>query len=193
MVPAPMIEAVVMGASAGGIEALDEILRPLPPLRIPLVVVVHLPPRDESLLVELFAPRCASPVREACDKQGITPGIWFAPADYHLLIEGDRCFALSIDEPVRFSRPSIDVLFESAADAYGPALAGVVLTGASDDGAAGALAVRRSGGVVLVQDPKTAAARVMPESAAAVADPQFIGSLSEIATKLTSLVEGSIH
>ena len=160
------LDAIVVGGSAGAIEVLGTILPELPrDARVPVVVVVHLPPRRASLLVEIFGPRCAVPVREPEDKQPLAPGIWFAPPDYHLLIERERTFALSIDEPVRFSRPSIDVLFESASDAFGPALCAVVLTGANDDGAAGVARVKRAGGLVLVQDPASADSPEMPRAA----------------------------
>jgi two-component system chemotaxis response regulator CheB len=178
-------EAVVIGGSAGAVDALGQLLPALgPACTVPVVVVVHLPPRRRSLLPGLFASRCALPVDEPEDKQPITPGIWFAPADYHLLVEADRCFALSIDEPVKFSRPSIDVLFESAARAYGPGLLGIVLTGANDDGAWGACAIRRLGGVLAVQDPGTAESAEMPTAALIQATPQFVGTLKELATMM---------
>ncbi len=121
--------------------------------RIPVVVVVHLPPNRASLLPELFAARCAARVREPLDKEPMSAGtIWFAPPNYHLMLEADQAFSLSIDEPINFSRPSIDVLFETASDALGPQLCAVVLTGANSDGALGALRVRERGGFVVVQD-----------------------------------------
>ena len=176
-------EAAVVGGSAGAVDVLTRVLPQLPAtLGMPVVVVLHLPPRRVSLLPGLFAPRCALPVREPVDKQPVEPGIWFAPADYHLLIESDRRFALSIDEPVKFSRPSIDVLFESAAHAYTTRLLGVVLTGANDDGAAGAAAIRRLGGVVAVQDPEDAVATEMPSAAVKLASPQWVGNVQELAS-----------
>lgn len=179
------LEAVVIGASAGAIEALRELMPPLSrQLRLPIIVVVHLPARRKSLLPELFAPLCAVPVSEPLDKQPIGgSGIWFAPPDYHLLIEARR-FAFSLEAPVHFSRPSVDVLFESAAYAYGASLTGVVLSGASDDGAAGARSIRQHGGQVYVQDPGQALVRTMPEAAIRLADPQFVGSLAAIASLL---------
>lgn len=185
------VEAVVVGASSGGVEALDVLLPRLPALVIPVIVVVHLPRNHESLLVELFRPRCASSVREATDKESVDPGVWFAPADYHLLVERERTFALSVDEPVRFSRPSIDVLFESAADAWGATLACVVLTGANEDGAAGAAAVRRAGGLVMVQDPETAQSVTMPQAAIAASSPQVVAGVGEIAQLVASFAKGA--
>jgi two-component system chemotaxis response regulator CheB len=176
-------EAVVIGASAGAVEALKTLLTVVPKAaRVPVVIVVHLPPNRPSLLPELFAPRCAARVREPEDKEPVSAGtVWFAPSNYHLLIERDRTFSLSVDEPVNFSRPSIDVLFESAADAYGNALCGIVLTGANQDGSLGASVIRSDGGLVIVQDPNTAEASQMPSAAISRANPQIIASIPEIA------------
>ncbi len=137
------IDGVVIGASAGGVEALEVLLPALPAtLRPSVFIVLHLPRERPSLLVEIFARRCARPVREADDKEPVEPGtVYFAPPDYHMLLEKNRQIALSADEPVHFSRPSIDVLFESAAEVYGERLLGVILTGANRDGAAGPLMV----------------------------------------------------
>jgi two-component system chemotaxis response regulator CheB len=163
-------EAVVIGASAGALEALTAILPALPEhFPLPLMIVVHMPPDKESILAELFRARCRIQVREAEDKEPVTGGTaYFAPPDYHLLVEADRCLSLSNEEPVLHSRPSIDVLFESAADAYGPALIGVVLSGANHDGAAGLKAVAEAGGKVIVQSSKGAFAAAMPEAAKAM-------------------------
>ncbi|MCK0207129.1 chemotaxis protein CheB [Starkeya koreensis] len=164
---APRAEAVVIGASAGALEALSAILPALPArFPLPVMVVVHIPPDRRSLLAELFQAKCRVIVMEAEDKEPISPGtVYFAPADYHLLIEHDRTLSLSSDEPVLFSRPSIDVLFESAADAYGDALVAIVLTGANDDGAKGMRAVVEAGGRALVQTPESAFASAMPRAA----------------------------
>ena len=141
------LAAVVIGGSAGAIQALLQLLPAVvASTTIPIVTVVHIPPRLPSLLTELFSERCSLPVREPCDKEPVGPGIWFAPPDYHLLIEKDRTFSLSLDEPELHSRPSIDALFESAADCYGSALVAVVLTGASQDGARGVRAIGGRGG-----------------------------------------------
>ena len=133
------VEAIVIGASAGALEALSAILPALPEgFRLPVIVVVHVPPDKRSVLAELFQAKCRVSVREAEDKEPIVGGtVYFAPPDYHLLVEADEHLSLSSDEPVLFSRPSIDVLFESAADAYGPALIAIILTGANQDGAEG--------------------------------------------------------
>lgn len=159
--------AVVLGASAGAIQALLHVLPALPAdYPLPVLIVVHIPSGRRSELTTLFASKCRLAVVEGEDKAPILPGtIVFAPPDYHMLVETDGTIALSRDEPVFFSRPSIDVLFESAADAYGSALVGVVLTGANEDGAQGLRAVAEAGGLAYVQDPATAYARAMPEAA----------------------------
>jgi len=179
----PPVEAVVIGASAGAVEALGILLPALPStLGVPVIIVVHVPANHTSLLAELFAPRCALPVREAEDKQALGEGtIWFAPPGYHLLVESDRSLALSIDEPVNYSRPSIDVLFESAADVYKDGLLALVLTGANHDGAAGSAAVHAAGGLVGVQDPASASSAAMPTFAIERSPPDLVGSLSELA------------
>ena len=160
-------QAVVIGASAGAVEALSIILPSLPEsFRLPIIIVVHVPPDRRSILVDLFRAKCAMFVEEAEDKMPISGGtIYFAPPDYHLLVETDQSLALSSDELVLFSRPSIDVLFESAADAYGAGLIGIVLTGANSDGAAGLAAICASGGLAVIQDPVNAFAPAMPEAA----------------------------
>jgi two-component system, chemotaxis family, protein-glutamate methylesterase/glutaminase len=178
------IDAIVIGASAGAIEALGTLLPLLPAeLSVPIVVVVHIPPNRPSLLAELFSAKCQLPVREVEDKADVRGGtIWFAPPGYHVLVERDRTFALSVDEPVNFSRPSIDVLFESAAEVYTNRLLALVLTGANQDGAAGSACVRDAGGLVAVQDPETATASAMPSLAIARGTPDLVGSLAELAT-----------
>jgi two-component system chemotaxis response regulator CheB len=161
------LEAIVLGASAGAVEALSGLLPALPrDYALPLLVVVHAPADPPSIMVELFQAKCRIIVKEAEDKEIIRAGtVYFAVPNYHLLVEPDRRLSLSSDAPVLFSRPSIDVLFESAADAYGPGLAGLVLTGASADGAQGLHAVHAAGGVALVQSPESAPAPTLPQAA----------------------------
>jgi two-component system chemotaxis response regulator CheB len=180
------IEAVVIGASAGGVEALGALLPALPPgVRASIFVVVHLRRERPSLLPELFAARCRLPVYEAEDKQAVEPGtIYFAPPDYHLLLEDGPRLALSVDDLVNFSRPSIDVLFESASDVYGERLMAIVLTGGNSDGARGLVAVRRAGGLTVVQDPKNAQAPMMPEAALETGAAEWVLPLDRIAELL---------
>jgi two-component system chemotaxis response regulator CheB len=183
------IDCIVIGCSAGGVEALAELLPALPVTFRPSVfIVLHLPRERPSLLVEIFEKRCARPVREADDKEPIEPGtIYFAPPDYHMLVEKDGQIALSADEPVHFSRPSIDVLFESAADVYGERLLGIILTGGNEDGAVGLQAVHRAGGVTVVQQPDSAKVPLMVVSALQRGPADFVLSLPEIAQLLGAL------
>lgn len=165
--PAKRFDAVVIGASAGGVEALCMLL-PLIAIgtRASFFIVLHLPRDRPSLLTRIFQERCALPVREAQDKEPVAAGtVYVAPPDYHLLLDEGPRIALSTDEPVNFSRPAIDVLFESAADLYGDRLLGVVLSGGNQDGAAGLAAVAAAGGRIVVQHPGSAQVSVMPASA----------------------------
>lgn len=158
---------IAIGGSAGALDALLALLPALPDeLAIPIVVVIHVPPAQPSLLPELLARACRRPVLEIEDKLAMQQRtIYVAPPNYHVLCERDRTLALSVDPPVQFSRPSIDVLFESAVDAYGGAVIGVVLSGANDDGSRGLSRIVRAGGTALVQDPATASFPAMPTAA----------------------------
>jgi len=183
------LSAVVIGASAGGIEALGLLL---PALRqdaeVAVLVVVHLPRERRSLLADIFAPKCGLRVVEADDKEPIEPGtIYFAPPDYHLLVDAGPRISLSSDEPVHFSRPAIDVLFESAADFYRERLLGLVLTGANEDGAAGLAAVGRGGGLTFVQEPATASASAMPLAACRAVPASTVLDLPALAKVLGSI------
>ena len=188
------IGAVAIGASSGGVEALSAVLPAIPASAgVAVFVVVHLPPGRPSLLEEIFAARCQVAVEAVQDKLPVRPGsLYFAPPDYHLLVEAGSgaegpCVALSRDEPVQFSRPSVDVLFESLADVYRSRLLAVVLTGAGSDGSAGVRRVRERGGLVAVQDPATANTDGMPLSAARAVTPDFLLPLPELARLLSTL------
>jgi len=192
--PAPLapVDAIVIGVSAGGVEAILAILALLPAsFVLPIVAVVHLPRDRPSLLVEVLGARARILVREAEDKELLLPGLTIAPPDYHLLLDVDRSgrhvagapdvrLALSNDALVSYCRPAIDVLFQSAAEVLGPRVAGVVLTGANEDGALGLRAIKASGGLCAVQSPDEAPARTMPEAAIASAQPQFVAPLNVI-------------
>jgi two-component system chemotaxis response regulator CheB len=187
--PSGKLQAVAIGASAGGIDALNALLPMLPADFAPAVLIVlHLRPDTPSLLGEMFGLRCALPVCEAEDKMPVLPGhVYVAPPDYHLLVEADADgtrFALSVEPPVRFSRPSIDVLFESAAVAWHGALLGVVLSGANDDGTRGLQAIRARGGRTWVQLPGTAQASEMPSHAIAGGPVDEILTIEEIGSRL---------
>ncbi|MES2889126.1 MAG: chemotaxis protein CheB [Pseudomonadota bacterium] len=186
------IEAVVVGASAGGVEALSVLLPALVSEgRLAVFVVLHLPRDRRSLLSHIFRRECTVPVQEAEDKQPVVPGtVYFAPPDYHLLIDTGPSLALSVDDPVNYSRPSIDVLFESAADVYRERLMAIVLTGANQDGALGLAAVQAAGGVTVVQDPATAQSASMPRAALERVAADFVLNLEQIAALLASLHDG---
>lgn len=182
-------EAIVIGASAGGLNALQEVLAPLPAdFTLPILVVQHrLPVPDDFLAFSLNA-SCPLMVKEADDKESIKPGyVYMAPADYHLLVERDRTLSLSVDAKVCYSRPSIDVLFETAAEAYLSGLVGIILTGANNDGTAGLKKVKEKGGLTIAQNPATAEAAVMPRSAIRENIVDKILSLAEIASFLVWL------
>jgi two-component system, chemotaxis family, protein-glutamate methylesterase/glutaminase len=183
------IDGIVIGTSAGGVEALAVLLPALRPATdVSVFIVLHLPRDRPSLLVEIFQPKCAMRVLEAQDKEPVEPGtIYFAPPDYHLLVDRGPQLMLSADDPVNFSRPSIDVLFESAADVFGERLLGIILTGANDDGARGLDAVRRAGGWTIVQQPETAQASLMTEAALKRGPVDGVLSLAQIARVLGTL------
>lgn len=166
--------------------ALRQLLSGLAPtLQAPVVAVCHTASEDPSLLLQALASASPLPVREAQERHPPLPGtVSVAPGGYHLLIERDGRFALSVDGRVRYSRPSIDVLFESAARCHGPALIGVVLTGANDDGAAGLAAIRSRGGLAVVQDPGEAEVPTMPQAAIQRAGADHITTLAGIAALL---------
>lgn len=183
------IDLVAIGASAGGVEALGQLLSALPPgYPAAVAIVLHIPPDRASLLAELYGTRCALPIKEVEDKEAIQAGtVYFAAPDYHMLVEPDRSFSLSYDEAVNYSRPSIDLLLESAASAYGEHLLGIVLTGASNDGAQGLAAVRELGGTAWVQDPAEARASAMPSAAIETAGADRVLGLREMASSLAKL------
>jgi two-component system, chemotaxis family, protein-glutamate methylesterase/glutaminase len=183
------IDAVVIGASAGGVEALSVILPAFAAgSRVSVFVVLHVPRERPSLLEDIFSRKCALSVREAHDKQVVEAGtIYFAPPDYHMLIETGAQIALSADDLVNYSRPSIDVLFESAADVYERRLLGIVLTGSNQDGTAGLRAVHRAGGIAIVQDPAEAQAPFMAKSALVGTPSAASLSLAKIAEAVSTL------
>jgi two-component system chemotaxis response regulator CheB len=183
---------VAIGGSAGSVAALERILPRLPASFPAVLVAVHVTPTAPSLLPALFAAKCAMRVQEVTAFEPILVGhVYFAPSDYHFLVEPDGRCALSIEPPVLFSRPAIDVLFESAAIAYGSSLAAVILTGASSDGARGLRRVREAGGASLVQHPSTAEADVMPRAAIDAAPDALVLPIDAIADHLLWLAAQS--
>ena len=176
---------VVVGTSAGGLRALEKIFGALPAeFPVPIIAVQHRS-KDSELFATVVQGMVALPVHEAEDSQPFAaPGIYLAPPDYHLLVEPGGRLALSTDEPVSFSRPSIDVLFESAADAYGPGVLGVLLTGANHDGTRGLTRIRAAGGVAIVQHPDTAESPEMPTAAISSGAVDAVVPLGDIAREL---------
>lgn len=193
--PAAIPQAIAIGASAGGVEALGVLLQALPAgFGAAVLVVLHLSAHRDSLLPQLFNRRCALPVKEAEDKEAIEPGVvYLAPPDYHLLVEPGRSLALSRAEPVHFSRPAIDLLFESAALAYRERLLAIVLSGASADGSQGLRQVRACGGAAWVQDPLDAASDLMPSSALSLAGADEVLPLENLAKRLANLFRRDDH
>jgi two-component system, chemotaxis family, protein-glutamate methylesterase/glutaminase len=188
------VELVAVGTSLGGLNALTALLRDLPAtFPVPIVVVQHrtVSP-DGGGLTQLLQDHARLQVVEAEDKMVLQSGIvYIAPADYHLLIEEAGRLALSTEAPVRSARPSIDVLFETAAEAYGPGLLAVLLTGASADGAAGLTTVKARGGKAIVEDPSTAECRTMPAAGLAATAVDYVLSLAKIGDHLVTLAEGT--
>ena len=183
------IEMVVIGGSAGGVDALVGLLPALPEgFKSAVACILHVPGDRESRLAELFDARTPLPVREARDKEPIRPGtVYFAGSGYHLSVEEDRRFSLSCEAPVQFARPAIDILMESAADVYGPALAGILLTGANFDGAEGMCRIRERGGLTIVQDPEEAQVGTMPGEAIRRCAPHLVLPLAGIRAVLPLL------
>jgi len=181
--------AVVIGGSAGALEVLRMIVRELPrELACPIVIVIHLPSHSSGL-ADLLGAETPLLVKQAEDKEPIAPGtIYLAPPSYHLLIEAQHTFALSVDAPVHFSRPAIDVLFETACDVYRSSLIGILLSGASEDGAAGLQEIHAAGGTTIVQAPLSAEVAIMPAAALSLFEPTHIWSPNDIASGLTQLL-----
>jgi len=184
-------ETIVIGVSSGGMTALKFIFSTLPAdFRIPIVIVQHVSEHSDNEWIGLLNSKSNLTIKEADEKDKIETGnVYIAPANYHLLIENDKTFSLTIDEYVNFARPSIDVLFESAAEAYKDRLIGVVLTGSNNDGAKGIKRIKELGGMVIIQDPETAESSIMPASAIAAIEPDYILSLEKIVQLLIKITQ----
>ncbi|RKS94018.1 two-component system chemotaxis response regulator CheB [Flavobacterium limicola] len=182
-------EAIVIGVSSGGMNVLKIISSSLPlHFNIPIIIVQHLSAHSDSHWIKLLNEKSHLNVTEADEKEKIKKGnIYIAPPNYHLLIEKDKTFSLTIDERVNFARPSIDVLFESAAEAYTNKLIGIVLTGSNSDGSKGIKRIKDCGGLVIIQDPETAESEYMPKSAIATIVPDYILPLEDIIELLIQL------
>ncbi len=182
-------KAVVIGGSAGSIEVLLKLLPALPSVfSFSVIIVVHRKNSSDSSLANLLSLKTAVPIQEVEDKDAVLPGsMYLAPADYHLLIEKQQVFSLDNSEKINYSRPSLDVTFESAADVYGPALVGILLSGANADGTAGLNAVKNAGGVIVAQKPETAMSSFMPQQAILNAPVDFILDVEEMIEFIRSL------
>ena len=189
MVVTQRYAAIAIGVSSGGLAALDQVLSKLDAdLSIPILIVQHISPDSQNYLPIHYAGCCSQVIKEAEDKEPIRHGtVYFAPPNYHLMVECDRSIALSIDPKVNFSRPSVDILFETAADAYCSTLVGIVLTGSNSDGAAGLAKIKSHGGLTVVQSPETAEVDAMPCAAIEAANPDYILPLNEIGNFLNKL------
>jgi len=181
-------EIVVVGASSGGLKALQVFLGGLgSEFRVPIVIVQHRGNDSDPGLCDFLAQHTTLTTREPDDKEPIREGhVYLAPSDYHLLIT-DRGFALSIDPPIAFARPSIDLLFESAAEEYGNRAIGVILTGNNSDGARGLATIKAHGGLAIVEDPREAAFSEMPKAALAKCNVDWIVPLENISSLLEQL------
>ncbi|TND10214.1 MAG: two-component system, chemotaxis family, response regulator CheB [Bacteroidetes bacterium] len=182
-------EAIVIGASSGGLNALTFLFSALPPgFSIPIIVVQHVGSRSDSQWIDLLNDKSKLHIKEADEKEKIEPGhTYIAPPNYHLLVEKDKTFSLAASERVNFARPSIDVLFESAAEAYKDKLIGIILTGSNADGTAGMQKVKACGGLAIVQDPETAESPLMPASVIANTAIDYVLPLENIINLLLKL------
>ncbi len=184
-------EAIVIGSSAGGLNALKVLFSGLDDrFSTPLIIVQHISADSENYLIQILNDIRKLQVKEADEKEHPMPGMaYLAPPNYHLLLEPDRTFTLTIDERVNYARPSIDVLFETAAEAYKDKLIGIILTGANNDGSRGLKKIKEFGGLAIVQDPETAEVESMPRAAIMATTVDHIIPLDEIAPFLNSLFE----
>jgi len=189
---AVQFRAVVIGVSTGGVTALKRLLGGLPgDFPVPVLIVAHIMPESDDGLAVLLDSLCAIRVKEADEQEAMVPGVaYLAPANYHLLVERSGILALSIDPPVCFARPSVDVLFESAAEAFGPELIGVILTGAGFDGSQGLCTIKKRNGVAIVQEPADSEVDSMPRSALKLLTADHVVPLNTIPGLLMRLLEG---
>ena len=182
-------EAIVIGTSSGGMNALKFLFSALPvDFNIPIIIVQHISPRSDNQWIKLLNNNSKLYLKEADEKEKIEHGkVYIAPPNYHLMIERNKTFSLTIDERVNYARPSIDVLFESAAEAYKTKLIGVVLTGSNNDGTKGIKRIKECGGLTIIQDPETAESSYMPASAIGSMQPDYILSLEDITELLIKI------
>jgi two-component system chemotaxis response regulator CheB len=187
------MKAIVIGGSAGGIDAINQILPLIPEgFTIPILMVQHIQNKFHKDFGDTFRRSAKIKVIEACAGEPITNGFYICPPGYHLLVEKNQTISLSLDEPVNYSRPSIDVLFETAAEAYQNNLAGILLSGASADGAAGLKMIKDYGGITIVQDPATASSPTMPKAGMSATKVDKMLSPTEIGRFLASIQQEQV-
>ncbi len=184
-------EAIVIGVSSGGMNALKYLFSELPAdYLIPIIIVQHVSAHSDNEWIKTLNNTSNLNIKEADEKEKIETGnVYIAPANYHLMLEKDKTFSLTIDERVNFARPSIDVMFESAAEAFQKKLIGIVLTGSNSDGAKGIKRISELGGLAIIQDPETAESPTMPSSAIAAVQPDYILSLEKIVQLLIKITQ----
>lgn len=182
-------KVLIIGGSAGSLEVLMRIFPKLAPISsFAIVIVLHRKNTEDSLLEELFALKTQIPVKEVEDKVKLKPGfIYIAPSDYHLLFEKNNLLSLDISEKINYSRPSIDVSFESAAEVYGSSLVGILLSGANSDGTQGLIAIKNAGGTVIVQNPENAGMPFMPQNAISNTTPDWILNENEVLQLISTI------
>lgn len=187
-------ECVIIGGSWGGIEAVSAILGKLPAtFPLPIVVILHQHRKSGSHISEILARKCPLQVKDVDEKELLVSGtVYVAPANYHLLIEQDHSLSLSIEKPVYYSRPSIDVSFVSAAEAYRDTLIGILLTGANQDGADGVVQIKRFGGLVIIENPDSAKVATMPQSALNLTRVDQVLNLADIPDFLLAITMGLV-
>jgi two-component system chemotaxis response regulator CheB len=188
--PVNKYKILAVGGSAGSLDAVLKIVTALPAnTHLSMVIIVHRKSDGESILTDLLSTRTNLNVKEIEDKEPIMPAtVYIAPADYHLLIENEDLFSLDLSEKIHYSRPSIDVGFESIAQVFGKAAIGILLSGANADGAEGLNQIKQAGGFTIVQDPKSADVAFMPQQALEIMQPDKVLSSSDIATFIKDLL-----
>lgn len=186
-------KAIVIGVSSGGLNVLKILLPALPAdFCLPIIIVQHVGAHSENYWIDLLDGMCKLTIKEADEKEIITKGnVYISPANYHLLVEKDHTLSLSTEQKINFARPSIDVLFESAAEAYKDKLIGIILTGSNNDGAKGIKKIQEYGGLTIVQDPNTAESQYMPTSAISAISPDYILSIEKMINLLIELSNAS--
>lgn len=182
---------IAIGVSSGGMHALSTIIPVLPQrFPIPVIVVQHISPYSDNYMTRYLDGISDVSVKEVDEKESLRPGfVYTAPPNYHVLVEEDETFSLSVEDRINFARPSVDILFETAADVYGSSMVGVILTGANNDGSKGLLHIKRKGGLTVVQNPQTAEVDGMPNAALnAAGKVDFVLNLEDIGPFLADLV-----